>query len=445
MTRGMPAPANLFSATHAARALWLCALTLASGCGAAPAASAERDVSSTRASDVRGTVWVVAPHPDDEVLMASEALSVAVASGAPYQIAIVTNGDFTCARNGWVRQHESLAALATLGVTEDHVHFLGYPDGWLSELSDVPLAPIPRAEADGDCSMGSTTYGTRGAERSDVHSALTGAPAPLTATALVDDLLALFTASPPSEIHLPHPIDDHPDHAMTYAYVRRALERASLARLPLLLRHVVHAGSCWPASDEAGGCLAPGPELDATALPALPPPLSGYRPDQVIAADPARRRAAIERYTTQLGGPADSSWLASFARSTEAAWSERLARGVEGPLLPRGAFARSSHANSDAFRDTLELGAEASHSSRVDASRTLEITRIGSRLLLAVHADGLERVSRSLEIASHEGAMRLRLYAFPDGPTGAWMIELHGDAGYVMGVLDARSGAPLPE
>jgi len=62
-----------------------------------------------------------------------------------------------------------------------------------------------------------------------------------------------------------------------------------------------------------------------------------------------------------------------------------------------------------------------------------------------VHADGLERVSRSLEIASHEGAMRLRLYAFPDGPTGAWMIELHGDAGYVMGVLDARSGAPLPE
>jgi len=47
---------------------------------------------------------------------------------------------------------------------------------------------------------------------------------------------------------------------------------------------------------------------------------------------------------------------------------------------------------------------------------------------------------------SHPSPQRLGLYAFPDGPTGAWMIELHGDAGYVMGVL-APSGAsaPLPE
>lgn len=309
------------------RAFWLVLLVVACGAG------------QGRATEVRaqsGTMWVVAPHPDDEVLMATEALTHAVRTGTPYEVVIVTNGDFGCSRNGWARQEESIAALASIGVTEDHVHFLGYPDGWLAQLSATPLAPVERTARDGSCGLGDTTYGARGHEGSDVHTARTGTPAPYTSTALVDDLSALFAAAPPAEIHLPHAIDDHPDHAMTWAYVRRALTR--LKASALLVRHVVHAGPCWPATDAHGACIEPTPALAATPLPPLPPPLSALLPDRVEPTDPHRRRAAIAHYVSQLEGPLDTSWLSSFARTTEVAWLERIVKGepVRTPVTAPG-------------------------------------------------------------------------------------------------------------
>lgn len=291
---------------------------LALGCGASstPVEHAELAAPTER-------IWVVAPHPDDEVLMAGATLLDAVARGVEVEVVVMTNGDLSCGRDGWARQDESIAALAELGVDEAHVHFLGYPDGWLDALATTPIGPFPRQLEDGSCGTGATTYGRRGAEHADVHTARTGTPAAFTEANVLGDLRALLDALPPTTVHLPHAIDTHPDHAATYELVRRALERDS-GPLPLLVRHVVHAGPCWPAM-EGASCVPP--SAAASALPPLPD-LPAYTPDVVRPVDAGARvrwSAAIARYVSQLDAAgAGASWLDAFVRSTEPGWSQTL-------------------------------------------------------------------------------------------------------------------------
>jgi LmbE family N-acetylglucosaminyl deacetylase len=304
------------------------ALALALGCGGrAP---------STEAPSSAERIWVLAPHPDDEVLMAGATLLGAVAQGVEVEVVVMTNGDLSCERNGWRRQDETIAALAELGVTEAHVHFLGYPDGWLDALAVVPLGPFERAAPDGSCGTGATTYGARGAEHADVHTALTGAAATYTEANVLFDLGALLDALPPTTIHVPHAIDTHPDHAATYALLRRALDRTLLT--PRLVRHVVHAGMDWPAVLVLGATTSTRP-FAGDPFPPLPEPLAGYAADALVEVAPTavgRWHDAIGCYVSQLDGPVDGSWLSSFARTTEAGWSQQLVRS-EGGLAPENA------------------------------------------------------------------------------------------------------------
>ena len=409
-------PSSSFAST-------LASFGLIVGCGAAPGVRAAPLAAEER------TLWVVAPHPDDEILMAAEALSEAVRTGAPYEVVIVTNGDFSCTRDGWARQEESIAALATLGVTEDHVHFLGYPDGWLANLGPTPLAPLARTAPDGSCGVGDTTYGARGREHADVHSARTGAAAPYTSDALVSDLSALFTEAPPGEIHLPHALDGHPDHAMTYAYVRRAL--AHLHADALLVRHVVHAGPCWPASDQEGVCVDPSPALDATPLPPLPPPLSAFVPDRIVSADAAARRRAIGHYVTQLEAPLETSWLASFARTTEVAWIEPIVDGE--PSLEHTGAAEDAAAS---WRAPVMLSSESDAITLASGEDAYLVRRSAERIELLRVSTGTEVRLRAMETPPTPLTTgRLALRAIPL-PSGFVALEVHGTEGFLLGAID---------
>ena len=401
------------------RAITLFALVLSACGGAAP------PIAPPRPSP--GTLWVVAPHPDDEVLMATEALRGAIARGAPYEVVIVTNGDFTCSRDGWGRQRESIAALGAIGVSEAHVHFLGYPDGALARLGETPLPARERTAEDGTCGTGTGTYGRRGAEGMDVHTARAGAPGDYTAAALVEDLVHLFTAHPPSEIHLPHALDTHPDHAMSYAFVRRALGAMDAA--PLLVRHVVHVGGpCWPATDAAGACLTPSPALDAAPLPPLPPPLSAYLPDRVTHADAALRRAAIGHYTTQLEAPLETSWLASFARTSEHGWSQRLVRRA-GRLEP--VTEAPGRVEAEAWSAPVALTGTAPV---LGEGRGYAVRREAGAVTL-LRRDGDETVLRTMEVPAWPADAALTLLVLPRGPHAE--LEVHGPDGFLLGAVDA--------
>ncbi|MBL8918041.1 MAG: PIG-L family deacetylase [Myxococcaceae bacterium] len=260
---------------------------------------------------------VIAPHPDDEVLMAAGLLRRALAEHRRVAVVVVTNGDFTCARDGRARQAETVAALGSLGLRESDVHFLGYPDGHLHELTATTLS-VARTAGDGGCVASSSTWANRGAGHVDEHTWRTGHPGTLTSDGLVEDLAALFSALRPRDLVVPHAIDTHRDHAMTYVFVRRALDRAGLA--PRLHRSVIHASEpCWP-----GSCGAPR-RLDLEQPP-LPPPLEGYEADERLPIDADAKLATIGFYRSQLDQPLDTDWLASFARRDERFFTERCER-----------------------------------------------------------------------------------------------------------------------
>lgn len=261
---------------------------------------------------------VIAPHPDDEVLFAGGVLERAVKSGQKVAVIIVTNGDYTCERDGYLREAESIGALKSLGVSEKDVHFLGYPDGALSKLGVLPLGAMEHRDANGQCIARTGTYADRGAGRLDEHTRRTGKPGEWTSTELTGDLVALLTRLKPREVYVVHGIDDHPDHAMTYVYFRRALDRLSWAP-SVVHRGVVHAGRCWPSDCETLFT----PDLP---VPPLPGPLATYAPDERFPADAQHKLAAIAFYTSQAGTRPRTDWLSSFARKEEVFFTERYVR-----------------------------------------------------------------------------------------------------------------------
>lgn len=256
---------------------------------------------------------VIAPHPDDEVLLAAGAMEKAIAEGRRVAVIIVTNGDYSCERDGYLREGESIAALKTLGVQEADVHFLGYPDGALARLTTTPLPPMEHRDATGQCIARTGTYADRRAGRLDEHTARTGKPAEWTAEALTGDLQALLTRLSPTEVYLPHGIDDHPDHAMTYVFFRRALDRLTTAPA-LVHRGIVHAGECWPS--DCRTYFAP-----SLPTPPLPGRLAGYLATERMPVNAQHKLDAITRYTSQL-----SPWLTSFARKDEVFFPEKYER-----------------------------------------------------------------------------------------------------------------------
>lgn len=278
---------------------------------------------------------MVAPHPDDEALLAGGLLHGAVRAGERVAVIVMTNGDFECHHDGLLRERESVAGLAALGVAERQIYFLGYPDGALARLGRTPLARVPRL-IQGRCEPGNTTYGASGRLRRDFHSARFGQPATYTAEHVVTDLATLLGELAPLNVVVTHPEDTHPDHAATYALLRRALNQ--LPRAPRVFRGLVHNGDCWPTGDAAHGPCPPGRWAPHEPMPPLTGTLSGYWPTErrpvpeactapEAAHNPKLR--AIAAHRSQTGG-SPQSYLFAFARRDEPFFVETFERTSNG-------------------------------------------------------------------------------------------------------------------
>lgn len=406
------------------RALAPIAAAFVLACGGAPHAGGDR---GAERGEPEGRLWVLAPHPDDEVLMAGELLHAAALRGRPVSVVVMTNGDLSCARDGHARQGETIDALAVLGVHESDVHFLGYPDGYLDSLGPTPLAPLARTQPDGSCGLGDHTYASRGAGGLDVHTLRTGAPGAYVTSGPEEDLAWLLERERPTEIVTVHGIDTHPDHAMTYVYLRRALERVAFAP-PRILRSVVHQGPCWPNGSGDPPC----PDVRATVgtpFPPFAPPLAAYAPTLRIAStdDGASKRAAIAHYVSQLGAPsADESWLSSFARSDEVFYPEVLVRD---PAVP-------TH--------LLREGAEQVRAIALDLDAGAATIPVPE----AVAPPAVSLTSRDGGVALREGDRTLRLLPTPHGEDPALthhyevLVEHRASAGSIAEITVRRDGVP---
>ena len=101
-------------------------------------------------SELDVDAWVIAPHPDDEVLGCGGTIACKVAQGARVRVCFLTDGSSSHQR--WIpkvelralREGEALSACERLGVSRDDVVFLGFEDGSLAQHVDDAAAALRR-------------------------------------------------------------------------------------------------------------------------------------------------------------------------------------------------------------------------------------------------------------------------------------------------------------
>jgi VCBS repeat-containing protein len=301
------------------------------------------------------SILVIAPHPDDDILLAAGI----TANASHVTVAYVTNGDWCetitpakgnagyCQNNpiptiGTIRQGEAVTAQARIGTAESDLIFLGYPDGDLNRLWFGSALLTARTE----------TYASRGLGSTDWHDYRTGPGtqhAPYTKSALQADVYALIDSLRPDHIFTTGEFDRHQDHNTAWVAVSEAVEAlAENTRFDETpFRTVLHSGivhvkgtTCWgqwpdPASptvsvDEtcpststwSQTCNCP---LDWDARERFEVPISMQNSD--LEANP-KYRAIRYDYASQW--QLDSGFLGRFVHKDEIFWPEVYAWGPSG-------------------------------------------------------------------------------------------------------------------
>lgn len=202
-------------------------------------------------------VLVLAPHCDDETLGAGGLIAALAARRVPVQVLMMTNGDgFLAAaavgKGPWAfrlsprayiglalkRQVETRRAIRHLGLDEEDLVFLGYPDRG--------LAAMWRDHWDESHPFRSRFTRCR---HSPYENSFTPG-APYCGAAVVADLRRLLSAFQPTTIVAPHPHDAHGDHWATYCFTVFALaslrlDREEWASETRVVTYLVHRGG-WP-------------------------------------------------------------------------------------------------------------------------------------------------------------------------------------------------------
>lgn len=266
-------------------------------------------------------VLVVAPHPDDETLGPGGMIARAAKQGTPVRVVVVTYGDgfakaaqaFTGKRNltaadyrrlGEARRLETIRAMETLGLPENDVIFLGYPDGGTRRLWYNYW------------DYGRLYTGINGSDRVPYASAWKPG-APYCGDSVVAALTKIIAEYKPTDIYLPDPGDEHPDHWAVNAFVQYTL--AKMNYRANLYTYLVHR-SYWPEPliAEPGKPLRPPKEMLGIGTKWREIPLSKEEIDL--------KSRAIRCYATQekIMGP----FLRAFIRSTELFGSSKV------PVVP---------------------------------------------------------------------------------------------------------------
>jgi LmbE family N-acetylglucosaminyl deacetylase len=267
---------------------------------------------------------VISPHCDDETLGAGGTIAAARSRGIPVRVVFLTNGDGSLStqivedahrpgqllsrrksflRMAKTRQREARAALHQLGVKDDDIIFLGYPDGgtrFMWERNWLPSTPY-RSGYTGTTASPYDNSPTPGAIYCGQQA--------------LQDVTRAIVAWRPTVVLTTHPGDTHPDHYAAYAYTRAALEMLRLrdgaeysGGRVRLLAFLIHQGM-WPVPHgyHPDAPLAPPAALQKTGTRWLQAPL----PAEARAA----KKSALECYVSQLAFT--PYYLRSFVRRNE--------------------------------------------------------------------------------------------------------------------------------
>lgn len=201
-----------------------------------------------------GSIMVLVPHQDDEVLLTAGVLYKAVEAGLPATVVMVTNGDCGCEdwSKGRTRLRETVSGCRILGLREEQLVFLGYADtGMPPEDSFVThLFEEKDASKIYPSSCSSVTYSLE--EKPEFHVEKQGEHAPYSREMLKKDLRQALEEYRPRNLFTTSEIDRHGDHSGLCRFVYEVLgEMEEEGKdTPHVYCGLVHSGAGddrWPA------------------------------------------------------------------------------------------------------------------------------------------------------------------------------------------------------
>jgi LmbE family N-acetylglucosaminyl deacetylase len=271
---------------------------------------------------------VIAPHPDDDVLIASGIVSHANARGDEVKIIFMTNGDVHGVTDGLRRQNEAVAGqVLFLGTVENDLIFLGYPDGGLQpmcanylSLTSSYLGSNGRIE----------TYGARGLGRVDYHTYRTGAPALYNRPNIIGDLQSVIASYLPDHILTLSQYDRHADHSTTNQLVKLATSAVMAAQpdyQPTLHTTIVWLDNsslppAWPQPAN--------PTTYHVTAPNFPAALSWQRRESIdvpVAMQAPMLSINAKYHAIDQHQAGAQTYLGRFIHKDEIFWAERLGSG----------------------------------------------------------------------------------------------------------------------
>lgn len=297
-------------------------------------------------------VVIVAAHPDDETLMAAGIMKRALDDGDSVKVVILTNGDYNTAgktlAEQLARQDEAKAALAdTLGLIEDDIIFLGYPDGGLRDIYNDYVNAGDGGYVSGAAK--SQTYGARGLGRQDFHSYQTGVAANYNRANLVADIKAVLNSYRPSRIYTHNVLDAHSDHRVVYYSLHEAatsLMKEEAQFRPDLYTQIVHSPTNYPYVDK----WAPDPgtskfldDIDLSGDDLWPNP--AYVGTPTSTPDAADLMAMKDRFTPSLAFEEPAN-----LNLTLVSWADRVSVPVPAGMLDTTQDADNNFTNNLKFQ-----------------------------------------------------------------------------------------------
>lgn len=262
-----------------------------------PEVSSQRSVLGNRldVSDLGDRILVVAPHPDDEGLATAGLIKRCLSDGQDVLVLLVTCGDGSkkaaerffnvpnanhgdMRKLGLERSRETRNAMKALGLPDNRLVFLGYPDGGTNALWDFNWDPD------------NLHTGANGADHSP-YPFVYEKGAPYCGESLVNNLSSIMRDFGPTAVVYPDPTDTHHDHWAVNAFVQYAFVK--LGYRGGQYTYLVH----YPYFPDPqrycpNGYILPPATVSASDAPWLSLPLSG--------AEEEEKGKAIEMYTAPL-------------------------------------------------------------------------------------------------------------------------------------------------
>jgi LmbE family N-acetylglucosaminyl deacetylase len=294
-------------------------------------------------------ILVLSPHPDDDTLIASGIVYQAIERGEQVRIVYMTNGDKNSVAEGYTRQGEAVAGQAYLGVPENQLIFLGYPDGYIDTLyNDYPAAGDQFTAPNGR----STTYGNQGLGGTDYHYYRFSSHAKYNSYNIVVDLQDIITSFKPGHVFTTSEFDQHPDHSTTYMLLKQAILNVHSndgSYVPTLHDAVVWSDNYdnWP------NLMDPTAYFTSESFSA--PPLSWNDRESIDVPLPMQsaneasnpKYQAISAHESQLGM---AEFLYAFIHKDEIFWTENIV-GTNQPPVPDAGLDQTVNEGDDVYLD----------------------------------------------------------------------------------------------